>query len=424
VADLVRSSRMSHQPLPGSRASSSTPTHTGTTSAVPISMASPVTRHALKPETPAGPCLLAGVDTLDLGVYVRWDSQWEFHVRRLETWRCRAAGTPGVFIDDGALPVGMAVILPGGKQNYRFHLQFPEFHLFLSKADGYRNSPNVYVSLNAKTMWSLGISAAVSLVRGVIEDLGGSVDLLQPSRVDLCADFAMPGGFDLNFLRTHRMGRSRATIHYEKGNRLETFYVGVRKAPLSARIYDKGLEILESKKEWFLPLWQKADGKDVWRVEFQFRRSMLKSFHIDDIDALHTKMAGLWHMATTRWVGFRKHDNARPMRRSYLPWWQGVIACAEKFGKPVPLERFPHTLTGSAEWYEKHIIGCLSTYGAIKKMPNLPTTVVSFIEMLQDKVDPKDFRERIALKSIKLGHFPTPEQTPDETKPSSTAEET
>ncbi len=377
-------------------------------------MASSVTRHAQKPKTVVGSVLLAGVDTLDLGLYVRWDNQWEFHLARLETWKARAAGTTGILIEGDLLPIGAAVMLPGGKPPmFRFHLQLPEFHLFLSRSDTYRAGPNVYVSLTAETLWRLGAAEAVSLVWGLMEDLGGIVDRIQPSRVDLCADFHIPGGLSLEFLRSHRVSRSRATRHYETGDCLESYYVGAGASPIIARIYNKGLEIEHSRKQWFLPLWQRADGTDVWRVEFQFRRPALKAFRIDRMETLREKMAGLWQVVTSTWLSFRLHDDRRPTRRTLHPWWAAVAACAERFGMPVEVDRFAAPPSDSAEWHEKHIAGCLSSFAAITNLGSLNAALDSLSQRLMDQVDPHEFRERIALKSIKLGKQPPVESLDD-----------
>jgi len=354
--------------------------------------------------------LLAGVDTLDLGLYIRWDNQWEFHVARMETWKARAVGTSGLLIDDGVFPIGRTVILPGSKPPmFRYHLQLPEFHVYFSASDIYRAGPNVYVSLTAETLWRLGVTQAVSLVWGLMEDLGGTVDAIQPSRVDLCADFSIPGGLSLGFLRRHRVSRSRATRHFETADRLETYYVGSGQSPITARIYDKGLEIQKSRKAWFLSLWGREEGVDVWRVEFQFRRRALKAFKINTMEALLEKMAGLWHVVTTRWLGFRLRDAPNLTRRSIHPWWAAVADCAQRFGEPIEVDRFEAPPSDSAEWHEKHIAGCLSSFAAITNRGSFRTALDSLSQRLTDQVDPDEFRDRIALKSIKLGKHPPPD---------------
>lgn len=369
--------------------------------------ASSVTRCVQNPEPTAWALLLTGIDTLDLGLYVRWDNQWEFMQARLETWKARAAGTPGVLIDD--LPVGKAVMLAGGKPPmYRYHLQVPEFHIFLGKSDTYTSTPNVYVSLTAHTLWHLGPEAAVSLVWGMIEDLGGQVDLVQPSRCDLCADFLVTGGLSLAFLRAHRVSRSRHTRHHETGNSLETFYIGSAKSPVTARIYDKGLEIHKSKKLWFKQLWGGLETvENVWRIEFQVRRPALKAWRIESMHELRQRAAGLWRMLTGDWLSLRLRDNPKAERRTVHPWWRVVHECSECFGSSTTLDRREREPSDSAEWHEKHIAGCLSSYAAIKDIGNFDDALAAVSQSLRDQVNRKEFGERTAVKAIRLGKTPS-----------------
>lgn len=375
-------------------------------------MASSVTRHADKSPVANWQFLLAGVDTLDVGLYVSWNPQWEFLQARLETWKGRAAGSDGHLIN--ALPIGPVIMLAGGKPPmFRYHLQFPEFHLFLSAADAYRTSPNAYVSISAETLWKYGVEGSVSLVWSMIEDLGGQVDQIQPSRVDLCVDFLIPGGLSTDFLSSHRVSHSRATRHYENGDSLESFYVGSPKSQILARIYDKGVEIEKSKKPWFKQLWHRDSGENVWRVEFQMRRPALKAFRIDDVDTLRERLAGIWQTLTTRWLSLRL-SGSQTARRALHPWWQDVQACAKHFGEPIAVDRLALEPSDSAEWHEKHISGCLSSYAAIKDLGSLPEAVDVIAQRLLDQVDPNEFRDRISLKAIKLGKQPpNDEQAPD-----------
>ena len=227
-----------------------------------------------------------------------------------------------------------------------------------------------------RRFWRLGVTQAVSLVWRLLEDLGGTVDAIQPSRVDLCADFHIPGGLALGFLRRHRVSRSRATRHFETGDRLETYYVGSGQSPITARVYDKGLEIQKSRKAWFLPLWQREDGTDIWRVEFQFRRRALKTFQINTMEALSAKIAGLWLVVTSHWLTFRRRDDPRPTRRTLHPWWKAVVACAEQFGVPVEVDRFEPPPADSAEWHEKHIAGVDPEKGSFTPVTADPPRIV------------------------------------------------
>src|SRR5689334_13768435 len=71
--------------------------------------------------------LACGIDSLDLGLMVTWGVEWDRLTETLDREKERAAGTSGILFDEGP-----CLIWPSGKPpNFRWHLQFPEFHLFL-----------------------------------------------------------------------------------------------------------------------------------------------------------------------------------------------------------------------------------------------------------------------------------------------------
>jgi len=91
------------------------------------------------------------------------------------------------------------------------------------------------------------------------------------------------------------------------GEVLETFYAGDKSSPVYLRIYDKGKEVKKkgTEERWLL-LWFIDDAQDVWRIEAQIRRNILKQFSIHTIDDLLKKKAGLWRYVTEDWFSFRR----------------------------------------------------------------------------------------------------------------------
>ena len=66
--------------------------------------------------------------------------------------------------------------------------------------------------------------------------------------------------------------------------RLAGLAAAVRRGEVSARLYNKTLEIREQSpdKAWFRDVWKRSplyrEGEDVWRLEFQLRRAGFSSF--------------------------------------------------------------------------------------------------------------------------------------------------
>ncbi len=326
-------------------------------------MAESVTRHALIPTSEGWQLLLCGVDTLDFGLFVEFGSHWPLLRESLERLKEQAQGKNGL-IDQ--TPRGRTFLhLPSGMGcNYRFHLQFPEYHLYLAKGPR-KDSPNAYLSINAETLWQLGVYRALDLAFADLACFKGTAYRILPSRVDLCADFHIPGGLSLDFLQEHKVARSRSTANYSNADQLETFYCGSPGGSVRLRIYDKGKEAQKKGKAWFPLLWGRDDFADVWRVEFQLRRLALKQFQVNTLEDLMQKIGGIWSYLTGEWFSLRLADDKRQDRRTVHPWWQDVQACACKIGPSADVQRiFDAGLLASVEWYVSHIAGCLPSFAA------------------------------------------------------------
>ncbi len=346
--------------------------------------------------------LICGVDTLDLGLYIQWSSNWSDLTQILDQAKEQAAGTQGVpIVGDHFL------ILPSGKPpSYRWHLQWPEFHLYLGRsAEPYRNTPNGYVSINAKTLWSMGISSAVNLVVRWIELLDGKVRSIKPSRCDLAVDLQLKDPLSLPFLLSHRVPQHVQHSHNMTGDVLETFYHGAKKSPIQLRIYDKGLEVLKGgTKLWFYELWNVEPESHVWRIEYQLRREILKQFGIDQLDDLIEKVGGLWQYLTEDWFSLRAQDDGNTSRRTVLPWWEVVQSCADQFGPLMNLERTLDTASADSTWYVNHVAGCLVGYAARERLLTLQDALASMSDQVRWYFDRHDFQSKLAVKSIQLGY--------------------
>jgi hypothetical protein len=187
------------------------------------SMAVSVTRHASNP-VQQYENLLHGIDTLDLGLYVTWGSNWKQRLNTLDKKKQKARKKGGVLIP---LPSGrICNFRPNGKgENYRFHLQFEAYNLFIGKAARPGSSPNVYLSIDARTLWFNGIETALSWIAEDLKAIGGgSIQFVQVSRVDLCCDFWIPGGLPFEFLLSHKVTHTdKKQLFLDKDDSVETY---------------------------------------------------------------------------------------------------------------------------------------------------------------------------------------------------------
>ncbi|MDD5722805.1 MAG: hypothetical protein PHY29_03595 [Syntrophales bacterium] len=368
-------------------------------------MALSVTRHASTPPVAEFKFLLSGIDSLDLGLYVSWGSDWKRRLNTLDKKKREAGKKKGLLI---GLPSGRKCIFkPGGKApNYRFHLQFEAYNLFIAKAAKPEKSPNVYLSINSKTLWFDGIETALTWVTEDLKAIGkGKVQFVQVSRVDLCADFWIPGGISYQFLVSHKATRTeKATLHTGK-DELETYYVGDVKAPIKLRIYNKGLEVKKGgTKFWFLDLWKRESIEDVWRMEHELHRPALKRFGINSLDDLKEKQTGFWRYLTSKWFSLRLEDNEKTERRTVHPFWCAVQDCFNQGAPDNELKPVPKSVREvSPEWHLSHIDGCLSSFAALLGITNRDDAVRELLDRLTRRNNGKDFEAACTKKAIQKG---------------------
>src|SRR6266581_1186267 len=164
-------------------------------------------------------------------------------------------------------------------------------------------------------LWSMSTPEdAVDEVHAFLIDLFGQNLMLQPSQLDLCVDV-------VNFKPPERwrqvfISRARRKADYEAsqkdrahyfGRNLETVYFSGHGRPVSAKLYDKTLEISQqaNKKDYFHERWKRFGWNgtsDVWRVEFSLERAGLHEMDLEDLyDALRNTKR-LWDYCTQTWL--------------------------------------------------------------------------------------------------------------------------
>lgn len=365
----------------------------------------PVTPPASPPLLEEFQYLLHGIDSLDLGLYVVWGSDWKRRLQSFDKKKQQARKKGGLLI---ALPSGRSCIFkPGGKgENYRFHLQFDVYNLFIGKAPRPGSSPNVYLSISAKVLWLNGIETALSWITQDLKAIGGgTIQLVQVSRLDLCSDFHIPSGLSHDFLLSHKVTRNDKGKLFLDKNELQTYYAADAKSPIQLRIYNKGLEVRQGGiKLWFLELWKKESTENIWRIEFQIRRPALKQFGINSIDDLKEKQAGLWSYLTSKWFSLRLPDNDKAERRTIHPFWSGVQECFKQDAPDNGIKRnYGSTGSASTEWHLSHIDGCLSSFAALLGIINRDDALSELKNRLNRRNNANDFETACTKKAIQRG---------------------
>ncbi len=388
----------------------------------PPSMADPVTRHA--PVT-GGPVeyrpLVCGIDSLDVGLHVYTGEQaYKSLIDPLIVQRnaARQSDKPILW---HSRAFGECLVYARGKSSmHQFHLQTDEGHYFFqAQREPINGTPNVLVSINARILWLHGVDGAIARITERLSRIGGEVRRVVPSRCDLAADFEMPNGITSEFLRMHRVCKSRKFTPYEEDDRLETCYFGKKGSDLLFRIYNKSLEIARGRyeKAWFFEeVWRVPITSTVWRVEGQIRRAILRKFGVNSIDDLKRSLNALWQYLTTEWLSFRLLDDSNTARRTVHPWWLAVQQCAALFGSFSELVRANAPgEPADAAWYVRRMAGLCTGYAAAAGILDRNDALDAIRDALQEECERLNWDEDVRRKRLEQGKESlNPEEQDDE----------
>lgn len=194
-------------------------------------------------------------------------------------------------------------VLPRGRGRFAFVLEDNWFHIEVANA-GASALPLAHVQIRSEYLTAVGAEEALRELDAVVELLGEVKGPATLSRVDLCVDFV--GDHEL----TTQPGfawvkRCRKRDIHEEGDRLTGISFGSGNE-VSARLYDKTLEILKSNKMYMRPLWAakgwQGDRETVWRMEFQTRREALPEPLRGSALAALSHFGAWWRYLATDWL--------------------------------------------------------------------------------------------------------------------------
>ena len=290
--------------------------------------------------------LAHGIDKLVLAIDIEWKSTALFN--ELEKAKSEALE------NQCEIPFTMPLIgndeqdwksnlKPHGSQGYEWLLIGKDFSFKIGRWIKPISRPSVMVEIHSETLWRLGPENAVETIIRLLTAYGAQILVIKASRVDLCLDSLLPqnewnsGLLDLSVTRA-----SYAAIHKDlQRKKLQGISIG--KGGISARLYDKALEIEQkSKKEWMYNIWgikNKSIPFEIIRVEFQLRREVLKELGVNSPDDLFRLLSNLWAYCSKKWLSLRYDPDKHPTRRKIIEWWRVVHLGFTSFHEHMPLIR-------------------------------------------------------------------------------------
>ena len=163
--------------------------------------------------------------------------------------------------------------------------------------------PMAYVKIDSGYLSSISPANAEKALSALLVELGELKGTANVSRIDLFVDFVSFEDMEC-WTRHAWVTRAMSITAYAVDGKFSGWSIGAG-SNLSARLYNKVLEIEKSGKRYLFDLWRKSgwtEGEPVWRLEFQFERNMLVPRGLSSLDEVLGNLNGLWSYAMTEWL--------------------------------------------------------------------------------------------------------------------------
>lgn len=353
--------------------------------------------------------LLSGIDTIDCAYYLRpsTNCQLDFAALGLVREAQLAAKRPEhATVSLGATdfllsPRGTTSGYPYLMENADTRVQFGEF-----------NNPGFFVTYPSYALWQKGAQVLHRQFSEWADTMGLAAGRSEGlSRVDFAFDFHLPS---IDFDEDCFVTQASKDAQHRKDRKVQTF--GMGEGDIVLRVYDKCAEIREkSKKTWFYELWG-GQSEQVWRIEFQVRKGVLKRFGVrtfqDLFDGSGDVLRFLVHEHTTLRV--RQGDSNRS-RWPLHPLWvmlQEHVATLQAQGvvrEVDPDERLLEQLLRLAISVEGYIkrsaaIECVRRGGELLSHEQAIEAFESFLRQVHDPLTwPTDVMKR--ADQVRLGQW-------------------
>lgn len=355
--------------------------------------------------------LASGIDSLVIAVDLKWtDAAWFNKLKALKEAAKQESHEQEATIELGPEQEPWRFLVkPHGKDGYEWILTSRELGMTLGHWQEPRQRPSVMADIRSETLWRLGYQDAVARLLLILRTMGAEVVEVKPSRVDLCVDLLLPESEWRRDLSDHFVTRARSRSAYDDGRLLSGFSIG--KGAVSARIYDKPLEILsKSHKDWMFDIWgikSVPDGYRVIRVEYQLRRDLLREMGVRRWEHLQPSLPGLWRYCTASWLRVVDDAGLHHTQHAALPWWRAVEVGFDGASTANELVR-DKAISYDRRRLAKQAAGCLTSLASmlvherdLEMSPlDAPSVLhMAFEDMLRNcEIDDEAFTQKLLVK--------------------------
>jgi len=292
----------------------------------------------------------------------------------------------------------------GSASGYPLVLKHPHYTVEC----GEFNSPSFFVTFRSEALWREGAATLHERFSAWTHVLGlRALQTETLSRVDFTFDYFLPTGA---FAENSVVSMSAKEARYREDGRVQTLQYG--KGDVVLRLYDKVTEIAQqSEKVWLFQLW--GESENVWRIEWQVRKDVLRRFGIRTFEDLFANSGDV-----LRYLA-HEHDSLRipsadsnRSRWALHPLWLDLLEQIETFSgqglyrevdEQAVLSERQQRLAISVYGYLKRLAALMSLQqdreiiSVEESLERLRTLVVRLHEPVSWRVDVAAKREQVRL---------------------------
>jgi hypothetical protein len=259
--------------------------------------------------------LLSGVDTIECAYYLRpgEDCKLDFDALRAQKELLRQSSRP----EEGVVNLGGIDFLmsPNGTRsgypflitNQHCAIQFGEF-----------NDPSFFVTYRSFALWTRGAEQVHREFLAWAASLG--LVVVRPeglSRCDFAFDFHLPV---VDFDEDSFVTTAEKDSQHRKNGKVQTFTFG--RGDLVLRVYNKSDEVEEASAKYWLHLFWQGETENIWRVEWQVRKEILKRFGLRTFQDLFDGYGDVLRYLVSEQTSLRvKTEDSNRSRWPLHPLW-------------------------------------------------------------------------------------------------------
>jgi hypothetical protein len=272
--------------------------------------------------------LASGIDSLVISMGIDWKDESFFNIldelkEKAKEYSLDYHGNIKHFNAEEVYPF---LIKPHGTRGFSWILIGADFTYKIAKSTAPTSRPNGMIEFRSEALWRLGAADVLRIALNIIEANGGRIIETKLSRVDLCLDFILSEKHWSQNLMDCAVTRATDFVPYYTHKKLTGIRIG--KDIISARLYDKPLEIQQqSKKYWMFDIWgikEVPEGKKIVRIEFQIRREVLKILRLKTAEDLFLNIGRAWAYCTKKWLKFQDRPGLHHTQRTTFKWYEEI----------------------------------------------------------------------------------------------------